>query len=190
MATSTMESAADRQPRAGRGQAPDVFVRGGWQPMREHRDEEAVDFAIVGAGAGGATLACQLAKKGFSVVCFDAGPYWRPLEDFASDETEQQKLYWTDERISGGADPIALGGNNSGKGVGGSTVHFSMISLRLRPEWFQSKSLLGYGADWPITVRRARAVLRRRRAGAQRCPDRCAIRGGPARRLPVSPASS
>jgi len=151
IATSTMQSAADRQPRAGRGQAPDVFVRGGWQPMREHRDEEAVDFAIVGAGAGGATLACQLAKKGFSVVCFDAGPYWRPLEDFASDEAEQQKLYWTDDRISGGADPIALGGNNSGKGVGGSTVHFSMISLRFRPEWFQSKSLLGYAADWPIT---------------------------------------
>ena len=39
-------------------------------------------------------------SKGFSVVCFDAGPFWRPLEDFASDETEQQKLYWTDDRIT------------------------------------------------------------------------------------------
>ncbi len=137
-------------PRAVGGRAPDVFARGGWQPMREHGDDEAVDFAIVGAGAGGATLACALARKRFSVVCFDAGPYWRPLEDFASDETEQQKLYWTDERISGGDDPIALGGNNSGRGVGGSTVHFSMISLRWRPEWFRSRSLLGYGSDWPI----------------------------------------
>ena len=146
----TPSPGALESPRAARGRAPDVFVRGGWQAMREHRDDEPVDFAIVGAGAGGATLACQLAKKGFSVVCFDAGPYWRPLEDFASDEAEQQKLYWTDERLSGGTDPIALGGNNSGKGVGGSTVHFSMISLRWRPEWFRSKSLLGYGADWPI----------------------------------------
>jgi choline dehydrogenase-like flavoprotein len=35
--------------------------------------------------------------------------------------------------------------------VGGSTVHFSMISLRFRPEWFRARSLLGYGLDWPIT---------------------------------------
>jgi choline dehydrogenase-like flavoprotein len=128
-----------------------VFRRGGWQPMREHDDDEPVDFAIVGAGAGGATLACRLAEKRFSVVCFDAGPYWRPLEDFASDEAEQQKLYWTDERITAGSDPIALGGNNSGRGVGGSTVHFSMVSLRWRPEWFRSRTLLGHGFDWPLT---------------------------------------
>ena len=138
-------------PRAVAGRAPDVFVRDGWLPMRSHRDSDAVDFAIVGAGAGGATLAAQLAAKGFSVVCFDAGPYWRPLEDFASDESEQQKIYWTDPRLSGGDDPISLGGNNSGRGVGGSTVHFSMISLRWRPEWFKSRSLLGYGFDWPLT---------------------------------------
>jgi choline dehydrogenase-like flavoprotein len=145
-----MNATLDR-PRAVGGRAPDVFVRGGWQAMREHDDDEPVDFAIVGAGAGGATLACRLAEKRFSVVCFDAGPYWRPLEDFASDEAEQQKLYWTDERITGGSDPIALGGNNSGRGVGGSTVHFSMISLRWRPEWFRARTLLGHGVDWPIT---------------------------------------
>lgn len=142
---------APQSPRAKNGRAPDVFTPGGWLPMCEHREEETVDFAIIGAGAGGATLCWQLARKGFSVVCFDAGPYWRPLEDFASDEAEQQKLYWTDDRISGGENPIALGGNNCGRGVGGSTVHFSMISLRWRPEWFKSRSLLGYGFDWPIS---------------------------------------
>ena len=142
---------APEAPRATDGRAPDVFTPGGWTPMREHREDEPVDFAIVGAGAGGATLAYQLARKGFSVVCFDAGPYWRPLEDFASDEAEQQKLYWTDDRLSGGDDPIALGGNNSGRGVGGSTVHFSMISLRWRPEWFKARTKLGYGFDWPLT---------------------------------------
>jgi choline dehydrogenase-like flavoprotein len=139
-----------RQARTGGGRAPDVFRRGGWMPMREFGDDEAVDFCIVGAGAGGATLACKLAESGFSVVVLEAGPFWRPLEDFASDEESQQQLYWLDERISGGRDPLALGGNNSGWGVGGSTVHFSMISLRLRPEWFRSRSLLGYGFDWPI----------------------------------------
>lgn len=119
--------------------------------MREYGDDEVVDFAIVGAGAGGATLACKLAEAGFSVVVLEAGPFWRPLEDFASDEEAQQQLYWLEERLSGGADALALGGNNSGWGVGGSTVHFSMISLRFRPEWFRSRSQLGYGFDWPIT---------------------------------------
>ena len=140
-------------PRAVGGRAPDVFVPGGWTPMREHRDGDEVDFAIVRTGAGGGTLACRLAEAGFSVVGFDAGPYFRPLEDFASDERHQGKLYWTDERIVDGADPIRLGANNSGKAVGGSTVHFAMVSLRFRPEWFRSRSLLGYGADWPVDWR-------------------------------------
>jgi choline dehydrogenase-like flavoprotein len=138
------------RPRTGGGRAPDVFARGGWVPMREYRHDDAVDFAVIGAGAGGATLACKLAEAGFSVVVLEAGPFWRPLEDFASDEEAQQQLYWLDERLTGGSDPIALGGNNSGWGVGGSTVHFSMISLRFRPEWFRARSLLGYGFDWPI----------------------------------------
>jgi choline dehydrogenase-like flavoprotein len=136
--------------RATEGRAPNVFGRGEWIPMRQYRDNEEVDFAIVGTGAGGGTLAYKLARAGFRVVAFDAGAFWRPLEDFASDEEEQQKLYWTDERITGGQDPIELGSNNSGKGVGGSTVHFTMVSLRFRPEWFRSRSRLGYGHDWPV----------------------------------------
>jgi choline dehydrogenase-like flavoprotein len=119
--------------------------------MRCYKDEEEVDFAIVGTGAGGGTLAAKLAEAGFSVVAFDAGPFWRPLEDFASDEEAQTGIWWTDERITGGADPIRLGSNNSGRGVGGSTIHYTMIALRWRPEWFQCRSLLGYGRDWPIS---------------------------------------
>src|ERR1700756_4315067 len=140
-------------PRGKNGRAPDVFRPGGWVPMRQYREAEPVDFLIVGTGAGGGTLACRLAEAGFSVVGLDAGPWFRPLEDFASDEAEQTKLYWTDDRISTGGNPVQLGANNSGKAVGGSTVHFAMVSLRFRPEWFKSRSLLGYGADWPIDWR-------------------------------------
>lgn len=141
------------RPRAIDGRAPDVFRPGAYVPMRTYREQDVVDFAIVGTGAGGGTLACRLAEMGFSVVAFDAGPYFRPLEDFASDESEQTKLYWTDDRIVEGANPPQMGSNNSGKAVGGSTVHFAMVSLRFRPEWFKSRTLLGYGADWPIDWR-------------------------------------
>ena len=148
-----MPAEAQEAPRATNGRAPDVFVPGGWVPMREHRDADEVDFVIVGTGAGGGTLTCRLAEAGFSVVALDAGAYWRPLEDFASDERHQSKLYWNDERIVGGETPLKMGANNSGKSVGGSTVHFAMVSLRFRPEWFQARTKLGYGADWPVDWR-------------------------------------
>ncbi len=140
-------------PRATDGRAPDVFAVDGWVPMRMFRDEEEVDFVVVGTGAGGGPVIAGLAEGGFSVVGMDAGPYFRPLEDFASDETEQNKLYWTDERVVDGANPLVMGGKNSGKAVGGSTVHFAMVSLRFRPEWFRSRSQMGYGADWPLDWR-------------------------------------
>jgi len=140
-------------PRGRHGRAPDVFRRGGWVPMCEYPEHEPVDFAIVGTGAGGGTLACKLAEAGFSVVAFDAGAWWRPLEEFASDEAHQEKLFWTDERLCDGQNPLKLGTNNSGKSVGGSTVHFAMVSLRMRPEWFKARSLLGYGFDWPLDWR-------------------------------------
>lgn len=146
----TASNGAEVNPRAVAGRAPDVFSRDGTVAMRQHRDTDLVDFAIVGTGCGGGVLAAKLAEAGFSVVAFDAGPFWRPLADFASDEREQDKLYWLDERISGGDDAIELGSNNSGRCIGGTTVHFQMVSLRFRPEWFKARTKLGYGVDWPV----------------------------------------
>ncbi|MBO0902227.1 GMC family oxidoreductase [Jiella sonneratiae] len=150
---STVVSDAQERIRATGGRAPNVFRRGEWVPMKQYPENEAVDFVIVGTGCGGSVLAAQLAEAGHSVVAFDAGAFYRPLEDFASDEREQEKLYWLDERISGGDHPIELGSNNSGKAVGGSTVHFQMVALRFRPEWFTSRTSLGYGHDWPVDWR-------------------------------------
>ena len=130
-----------------------MFSVGGWVPMRQYGEDEAVDFVVVGTGAGGGPLIARLAEQGFSVIGFDAGPYFRPIEEFASDEAAQAQLYWTDERFGDGANPLKMGGNNSGKAVGGSTVHFAMVSLRFRPEWFRSRSVLGYGVDWPLDWR-------------------------------------
>ena len=118
------------------------------------RENEAVDFAIVGTGAGGGTLACKLAearllgrRRSMPARICGRSRISPPTR------REQTKLYWTDERIVDGDNPLQLGSNNSGKAVGGSTVHFAMVSLRFRPEWFKSRSLLGYGADWPLDWR-------------------------------------
>lgn len=148
-----MTAYPDMPPRAVNGRAPDVFSLSGEVPMRCHSDRDEVDFVIVGTGAGGGVLAAKLAEAGLSVVALDAGPFFRPRSDFASDELEQEKLYWTEDRISGGPDAVEFGSNNSGRAVGGSTVHFQMVALRFRPEWFRSRSALGYGVDWPVDWR-------------------------------------
>ena len=68
-----------------------------------------------------------------------------------SDETGSHKLYWNDLRITGGADPLALGSNNSGKGVGGGSVHWAAFTPRLHPSDFRVYSEDGVGVDWPMS---------------------------------------
>ncbi|MBA3778107.1 MAG: GMC family oxidoreductase [Chloroflexi bacterium] len=60
------------------------------------------------------------------------------------------KLYWRDRRITAGDDPIRLAGNVTGKGVGGSTVHYAMYALRMHRSDFEVRSRHGLAADWPL----------------------------------------
>ncbi len=120
-------------------------------PMRIFPEGEPVDVVIVGAGAGGAPLAARLAKAGVRVVVLEAGRFWSPARDFATDETAQNKLFWNDERLSAGGDPIAFGRNNSGIGVGGSTLHYTAYVPRAQPDDFRLRSTSGEGVDWPLT---------------------------------------
>jgi choline dehydrogenase-like flavoprotein len=121
--------------------------------MQRFDDDDEVDIAIVGCGAGGGVLAQRLARAGWKVVAFDAGPFWDPDRDWVSDERGSHHLYWTEPRVIGGADPVPLGSNNSGRGVGGSTVHFAGYTPRFHPSDFETYSRDGVGADWPISYR-------------------------------------
>ncbi|MGH7906149.1 MAG: GMC family oxidoreductase [Candidatus Binataceae bacterium] len=56
-----------------------------------------------------------------------------------------------DLRINGGDNPLTLGSNNSGKGVGGSSVHWAAFTPRLHPSDFRIHSEDGVGIDWPMT---------------------------------------
>ena len=118
--------------------------------MARYDDSFAVDLVIVGAGAGGGTLAQRLARRGWKVVVLESGPFWDPDEDWVSDEAGSHSLYWTDKRITGGEDPVQLGKNNSGKGVGGSMVHYAGYCPRFHPSDFEVRSRDGVGEDWPI----------------------------------------
>lgn len=119
--------------------------------MRHYDRNEVVDAVVIGTGAGGAPLLARLAHAGLRVVALEAGPWWIPERDFATDELAQHDLFWTDERLSGGSDPIAFGNNNSGKGVGGTTLHYTAYVPRPRPEDFRLQAETGLGVDWPLT---------------------------------------
>ena len=118
--------------------------------MKHYKTSETVDAVVIGTGAGGAPLLARLAAAGLKVVALEAGKHWNPATDFATDEKTQEKLFWNDERLSAGNDPIPFGSNNSGTGVGGSTLHYTAYTPRAQPDDFQLRTDFGVGEDWPL----------------------------------------
>jgi choline dehydrogenase-like flavoprotein len=114
-------------------------------------ENDTVDYAVVGVGSAGGVLLQRLTKAGFKVIGFEAGPFWDTERDWVSDEKGSHKLYWNDLRITGGKDPLAFGENNSGRGVGGGSVHWAAFAPRFHPSDFRVYSEDGLGADWPIS---------------------------------------
>ena len=122
----------------------------GVESMRRYRDADEVDLVIVGCGAGGGVLSQRLGRAGWKVVVLEAGPFWDPDRDWVSDEAGSHRLYWTENRLIGGDDPVELGQNNSGRGVGGSMIHYAGFAPRFHPSDFQTATRDGVGTDWPI----------------------------------------
>ncbi|MGA7316966.1 MAG: GMC family oxidoreductase [Silvibacterium sp.] len=120
-------------------------------PMRRFEESDTVDYCIVGVGSAGGVLVQRLARAGFRVVALEAGPFWDTEKDWISDEKGSHELYWNDLRITGGTHPLALGANNSGKGVGGGSVHWAAFAPRFHPSDFCVYTEDGVGADWPIS---------------------------------------
>jgi choline dehydrogenase-like flavoprotein len=121
--------------------------------MRHH--EGTVDACIIGSGAAGAVLAKELAEAGMTVVVLEAGRWLDTRKDFVNDELSMLgTLDWDDARITDGNDPLKLGRVNTGRAVGGTTVHYTAAALRLDPTDFGTASLDGVGVDWPFGYQR------------------------------------
>lgn len=118
--------------------------------MKRYPVTETADYVIVGVGSAGGVLLQRLARAGFRVVGIEAGPFWDSERDWVSDEKGSEGLYWTEPRVTGGANPLALAENNSGRGVGGGSVHWAAFTPRLHPSDFEVHTLDGVGVDWPI----------------------------------------
>ncbi|MEM7237284.1 MAG: GMC family oxidoreductase [Pseudomonadota bacterium] len=116
-------------------------------------------IVVIGTGAGGGTLANELAQKGISVVALEAGGRHLP-EDYLNDEWPSfGQLAWLDKRTTSGTWRVAK--DFAGlpawivKAVGGSTVHWAGASLRFQEHEWKARTTYGDipGAnllDWPI----------------------------------------
>ena len=118
--------------------------------MRLFDHADVVDVIVVGSGAGGAPLTASLASAGLRVVVLEAGPNFEP-GDHTPDETEAVDIIWMDERLSGGETPTAFGPNNSGRGVGGSTLHWGAFTPRPDARDMSLLRETGQGVDWTIS---------------------------------------
>src|SRR5690349_19294974 len=111
---------------------------------------------IIGSGAGGGTLANELAQQGIDVVCLEAGPRLT-MNDIVNDNaTMFGRLSWLDKRVGTGdlnaSLPLWVC-----KTVGGTTVHWAGAALRFQEHEFKGRTTYGdvQGAnlmDWPLTL--------------------------------------
>ncbi|MEH6628185.1 MAG: GMC family oxidoreductase [Motiliproteus sp.] len=116
---------------------------------------------IIGSGAGGGTLANELAQKGIRSVVLEAGKRFK-MEDIDNDEWGMfGKISWLDKRNSEGPSRLAKDFPHLPawivKGVGGATMHWAGVAMRFQEHEFKMKTTNGTipGAnvlDWPITL--------------------------------------
>ncbi|HEY4238674.1 MAG TPA: GMC family oxidoreductase [Kofleriaceae bacterium] len=107
------------------------------------------DVVIVGSGAGGSTMAAELAEAGLDVVVLEEGSYYQ-TRDFTADTSAMVRQLYRD----GGA-TIALGNPpvmyQEGRAVGGSTVINGGMSWRtpdkILARWERDLGLAGIAKD-------------------------------------------
>ena len=118
-------------------------------------------MVIIGSGAGGGTVAHELATRGVRCVVLEAGPYL-VADDYENDEWAAfNQMAWLDLRTTSGSWRVAQDFPNLPtwivKAVGGSTTHWSGATPRFKAHEFRTRTTYGEvdGAnllDWPITL--------------------------------------
>jgi choline dehydrogenase-like flavoprotein len=121
------------------------------------KDDSAV--VIIGSGAGGGTLAHELARSGVKVVLLEAGAR-QSMASFSQDPgVAYQQLSWMDRRTQSGSWSVARDFPDTPawhcKTVGGTTVHWTGSCVRFQPYELIPRTTYGNipGTsliDWPI----------------------------------------
>jgi choline dehydrogenase-like flavoprotein len=104
---------------------------------------------VIGSGAGGATVANELAQRGVDVVCLEAGRRLGFADIEQDPDKMDAKMTWADRRDGAGTWLC--------KTVGGTTMRWSGVALRLQEHELRPRTTYGAIAgtsfiDWPLTL--------------------------------------
>ena len=135
-------------------------------------DDSRYDVVIVGAGVNGALIAKRLTRAGLRVLVLEAGPatawsfddYTAHLNHFFEASGKNPESAWppagnapqpdTADMRSGDGYFVQLGPDKYGSSytrlLGGSTLHWLGVCLRMLPEDFELRTRYGVGRDWPV----------------------------------------
>jgi len=141
----------DRPPAESAGPASDTDI--------DRTPVGDADVCVIGAGPAGGLVADRLAEAGHEVVVLEAGPRFDPTDRLARQERAIRPAY--DRPDVWDSDPERDAYEASGewfyplnharaRGVGGSTLHWQGMVMRLHEADFNSASVRGVGTDWPI----------------------------------------
>jgi choline dehydrogenase-like flavoprotein len=116
---------------------------------KEYALDDLSVVVVVGSGAGGGTVANELAQKGIDVVCLEAGNRLTLNEVVNHPGIMNGRMGWNDKRI--GAPAWIC------KTVGGTTMRWSGITPRFQAHEFKPRSTYGKldgttAIDWPLTL--------------------------------------
>lgn len=121
---------------------------------------DCADVVIIGAGPAGAVAAKRFADSGYSVVCIERGDWPDYSSAHASDEfldlCANKQWAWSPNRRHSSSDYLIDTSKSDVEplmwnGVGGSSVLYCALWMRLKPSDFRVRSLDGVGDDWPLS---------------------------------------
>ncbi len=131
-----------------------------------------VNAVVVGAGAGGGVVACQLAEAGLSVVLLEKGRWQSPFEErkddlinqrssllgvaYGPDEAKNPRVFVDLEGRERVVFPRQWEYQANASCVGGGTVSYGAQAWRYMPQDFRMRSTYGSVSgstleDWPIS---------------------------------------
>ena len=127
--------------------------------MARISQDDSGAVVIIGSGAGGGTLAHELTRRGIKVVLLEAGAR-QSLASFSQVPGDAfAQLTWLEPRTFSGTSTVGIDYPTlpswTCKTVGGTTVHWTGATPRIRPWEVRSRSTYGAikGAsliDWPV----------------------------------------
>lgn len=142
--------AADDMVLDGVGKKPGDWQERVVEPKDHHGDLMITcDVVVVGSGAGGATMAAELADAGLDVVIVEEGD-WRPTPTFTTSVTGALRTLYRDAGLQAaiGTPPILL---SEGRCAGGSTVINGAMSWRtperVLDDWSRNAALCGISPE-------------------------------------------